>query len=284
MKFRTEIEIPAKQHLDITHNSSIVMLGSCFTDNVGEMLEKDGFKVIHNPMGPLYNPASLARAISLALSAERELTLKEDNNGLWHCLDFATRYTCEDKDNLIAKVNSDLDLLANYIKSCTTLIITLGTAFVFQLQDNTVVGNCHKFPSSDFSRVCLTVGEVSGYISDIVSMITKSVNLIFTVSPIRHTADTLHGNQLSKATLQLGIAPHISHQIHYFPAYEIMLDDLRDYRFYADDLKHPSQMAVEYIYEKFQQYYMTTKTIGRGLVCRKENKRTSHRKILTEIK
>lgn len=280
MKFRTEIEIPAKQPININHDSNIVMLGSCFTDNVGEMLERDGFKVTHNPMGPLYNPASLSRTISLALNTERAITLKQDSVGLWHCLDFATQYTARDKDELLKIVNSDLDNLADKIRTCSTLIITLGTAFIFSLKDSTVVGNCHKFPPSEFSRIRLTVDEVAKYLNEINAAIPEGINLIFTVSPIRHTADTLHGNQLSKATLQLGIAALPDSRILYFPAYEIMLDDLRDYRFYADDLKHPSSMAIEYIYEKFQQYYMTTKTIGQALLNRKESKRSSHRQIL----
>ncbi len=283
MKFRTEIEIPAKHPLDINHDSSIVMLGSCFTDNIGEMLERDGFHVNHNPMGPLYNSASIAQAVSLALSTERVLNLKEDNSGNWHCLDFASRYTARHKSELLNKVNADLDLLAQNIRTCSTLIITLGTAYVFKLEDKTIVGNCHKFPSSDFSRVRLSVDEVASHLAKILSMIPENTDAIFTVSPIRHTADTLHGNQISKATLQLGIASLPENRYLYFPAYEIMIDDLRDYRFYTDDLKHPSTMAIEYIYDTFQKYYMSAKTINQALISRKESKRTSHRQILNQI-
>lgn len=281
MKFRTEIEIPAKQPINIEHDSGIVMLGSCFTDNIGEMLEKDGFDVVHNPMGTLYNPASLAQALSLAMnSGSRHLTIKQDTLGIWHCLDFATKYTHIDKDILIKKVNADLDLMANKIKTCATVIITLGTAYVFKLANDIIVGNCHKFPASEFTRVKLSVAEIEQYLHKIISLIPTDKNIIFTVSPIRHTADTLHGNQISKATLQLSIDGLLDHpRILYFPSYEIMLDDLRDYRFYADDLKHPSTMAVEYIYEIFCKYYMTDKTINKAMTCRKESKRAAHRPI-----
>ena len=281
MKFRTEIEIPKERPINIEHGAGIVMLGSCFTDNIGELLEKDGFDVTHNPMGTLYNPASLAHAISLAMNAgERRLTLKQDTHGMWHCLDFATKYTSPDKDALLVKVNADLDFLVDKIRACTTLIITLGTAYVFKVTDGAIVGNCHKFPASDFTRARLSVAEVEQYLHKIVSLIPSDKSIIFTVSPIRHTADTLHGNQLSKATLQLSIDGVLRHpQILYFPSYEIMLDDLRDYRYYADDLKHPSSMAVEYIYEIFGHYYMTNKTIDKAMTCRKESKRAAHRPI-----
>lgn len=287
MKFRTEIEIPAHQPINIEHGSGIVMLGSCFTDNIGEQLEKDGFDVTHNPMGTLYNPASISQAISLAMNTDkRELKIRQDAAGLWHCLDFATKYTDSDKNALMTKVNADLDSMAEKIRACHTLIITLGTAYVFKITDDTfgndmIVGNCHKFPASDFKRVLLSVNEVEAYLSELISLIPMDKNIIFTVSPIRHTADTLHGNQLSKATLQLGIDNLRTHRdIIYFPSYEILLDDLRDYRFYADDLKHPSSMAVEYIYEKFKSYYMTGKTIEKALACRKESKRMAHNPIL----
>lgn len=280
-RFRTEIDIKSSS-FDLPHNQPIVMLGSCFTDNVGALLDRDGFDVTHNPLGPLYNPASLLRAIELALGIG-ELTLMQDSDGAWHCLDFASRYSDHDREHLIEKTTADLQALSTALRQASTLILTLGTSFVFSLTDGAIVGNCHKFPAQTFTRRRLSTEENVQYLRRILSLLPANIELvIFTVSPIRHVGDGLHANQISKAALLLAIDEIIAGNniASYFPAYELVLDDLRDYRFYAADMKHPSEVAVDYIYDKFAQAYFTPATSAAAITARKQSLRTAHRSIL----
>lgn len=280
-RFRTEIDIkPAS--FDLPHSQPIVMLGSCFTDNVGALLCRDGFDVTHNPLGPLYNPASLLRAIELALGIG-DLTLRQDDNSAWHCLDFASRYSDHDRQRLIEKTTADLQALGSALRKAPTLILTLGTSYVFSLKDGVIVGNCHKFPAQVFTRRRLSTEENIHCLRRILSTLPANIErVIFTVSPIRHAGDGLHANQLSKAALLLAIDEVIAGTDYadYFPAYELVLDDLRDYRFFAADMKHPSDVAVEYIYDKFAQAYFTPATAAAAIAARKRSLRAAHRPIL----
>lgn len=287
MKFRTEIEPMPMRQPPIGADDGIVMLGSCFTDEVGSRLAFDGFRVSHNPLGPLYNPASILTCLRRA--AEREpytaADLTPGPDGQWHCLDFATRYTAPAPDELLRKLNADIESLASEMAAARAVIITLGTAFVFTLADTArVVGNCHKLPASAFRRERLSVRACSAAITAMLDAIPATAeNIVLTVSPVRHTADTLHGNQLSKSTLLLAVDEAMRHgdpRLTYFPAYEILNDDLRDYRFYAPDLKHPSTMAVDYVYEHFSARYFTPATRATALERRRQSKREAHRPIL----
>ena len=235
MKFRTEIE-PVKTRHSIGIDQPLLMLGSCFTDNVGQRLAIDGFDVLHNPLGPLYNPMSLARCIRRAFAGQyyTEADLVPGPRG-WHCLDYASRYSGEDATELLRRLNRDfgtvVDRLAN--PRLHTLIVTFGSSYVFERQ-GTVVGNCHKFPATEFRRRRLSVKEIVDTWATIIGSLPDNIDIIFTVSPIRHLADGLHGNEVSKATLLLALEelyPHYPLRAGYFPSYEIMLDDLRDYRF-----------------------------------------------------
>lgn len=283
MIFRTEL-ITTKDRLhQISHDDKIVMLGSCFTDNVGEILEKDGFDVLHNPMGPLYNPVSMFNALKLALCPTHPLTIREDSEGVWHCLDFASRYSSKDLSCLKESLFLDLKRLGDCIRNSTSIILTFGTSYVYEMHESgIIVGNCHKFPSQVFKRRRLEVAEVQDCMKNIIKLLPENVkNIIFTVSPIRHIGDGLHNNQLSKSTLLLAIDATLNDErLVYFPAYEIMMDDLRDYRFYASDMKHPSEVAVDYIYEKFSETFFSKATIDRAILMRKEYLRSSHRPIL----
>lgn len=280
MKFRTEIEIPRNKVLDINHSSKLLMLGSCFTDNIGEQLNIDGFDVVHNPVGPLYNPLSILRALNLAISPDIYSPTYASLEDTWHCLDFASRFSAPSLSTLQQMVESELDSLRSRLSESDTVFITLGTSFVFTM-NGSVVGNCHKFPATKFLRRKLSVDECIDAISMIVNALDNK-RVIFTISPIRHVADTLHGNQVSKATLLTSLHSVMeSHtDIHYFPSYEIMLDDLRDYRFYATDLKHPSETAINYIYEVFGEYYFNNQTIEKARACRKQSKRNAHIPII----
>ncbi|MCM1451911.1 MAG: GSCFA domain-containing protein [Clostridium sp.] len=278
MQFRTEISVPARPGL-VAHDSPIVMLGSCFTDNVGDLLDRDGFRVTHNPMGTLYNPVSILQAVRRALGDLRpysaaDVTLGPD--GLFHCLDFSTRYISSDPDSLVDLLNSDITALGEKLRQAQTVIITLGTSYVYY-KDGLSVGNCHKFPTQSFVRKRIEPEEAAYCIERMAGLLPWA-NIIFTISPIRHTADGLHGNQLGKAALLLGL-DRAQARFEYFPSYEIMLDDLRDYRFYAADMKHPSDVAVEYIYEKFLQAYVSGPDQQKAADCRRLRKAAMHRPI-----
>lgn len=285
MRFRTEIE-SKRGGFEISHDDRIVMLGSCFTDNVGSRLMRDGFVVTANPFGPLYNPFSLARTLEDALAGRRytEDDLTVDSAGVYHCLDFASKYQGKDASALLQTLNDGIDGLKKAVDEASVLIITFGSSFVYSI-DGTIdgtVGNCHKFPSSMFTRMPLSVDAISARwtaLLDNVAGLGKKI--ILTVSPIRHLADGLHGNELSKARLLLA-CECLGRQADYFPSYEIMMDDLRDYRFYGSDMKHPSDVACDYIYDKFSQTYFSTKTVEEARRHREAALRSAHRQIFTQ--
>lgn len=280
MQFRTEIIVP-RPPFSISHDDSILMLGSCFSDNIGALMERDGFHISHNPMGPLYNPLSIARTLSRSLdqNAYSEADLIRGPRG-YHCLDFASRYSGEDLTLLLDNLNRDFLSLSLVERS--VMVFTFGSAFIFEHKEHGLVGNCHKLPSDVFNRRCLTVDEIVDTWIPVVDALPAG-KVVFTVSPIRHLADGLHGNQLSKATLLLAIDEIVRRcpKAVYFPAYEILIDDLRDYRFYASDMKHPSEVAEEYIYEHFSKAYFNKTTLSRALDERKKTLASCHRTILS---
>ena len=266
MKFRTETELPRSTHRIAHGDGGVMLLGSCFSDNIGQRLCDDGFDVCHNPMGSLYNPASLHAFISRLLSITEsdgsvsesaeaynasDLTLAGD--GQWHALDFPLRYSGDDPDALLCRINTECCEAARNFARAQTIIITFGTAWCFEIISNgKVAGNCHKLPASEFVRRRMNPADITAMWQPLVHRLRDmGKHVMATVSPIRHLADGLHGNQLSKATLLLAV--DALEGVEYFPAYEAVVDDLRDYRFYADDLKHPSAMAVEYIYNIFSR-------------------------------
>lgn len=258
MRFRTEIE-PLRSRL-IDADEHIVLLGSCFADNMGEQLKARGLDVVHNPLGPLFNPASVAAALRRA--ADGTIFTKSDlvqRDGAWHALAWASRYQCDDADRLLEAVNRDFSVLTDAVRNADTIFITFGTSYIYRLlETGETVGNCHKLPAAEFSRERMSVDDITAIWRPLAARMQASgKRLIFTVSPVRHVADGLHANNLSKATLLLAVE---SLSAEYFPAYEIVCDDLRDYRFYASDLKHPSESAVDYIYEKFADTYFSAAT------------------------
>lgn len=284
MNFRTEIDLPAPRHI-IGRHTPVLMLGSCFSDSIGGRLEIDGFDVLHNPLGPLYNPLSISSSLRRAIAGELYTGSDfVDGERGRHCLHYASRYNAPDDDTLAKMVNTDFRTVTDMLhrEDFGMLIVTFGTAWVFE-RNGQVAGNCHKFPAGDFVRRRLDVEEIVNDWRNIILSLPESVSIIFTVSPIRHLADGLHGNQLSKATLLLaidrlcGIFPG---QAVYFPAYEIVTDDLRDYRFYAADMKHPSEVAADYIYSKFCHTYISESVLKESAAFRARYKASQHRQIL----
>lgn len=286
MLFTTQVELP-QGTLDISHRSRLMLIGSCFADNIGTLLLDNKFNVDVNPFGVQYNPLSIATVLSRICDGtpfnEGSPELFE-YNGKWHSIQHHSNFSRDSKEQLIDAVNSRLKEAHKRIEACDIVIITLGTAYAYtRNSDNSVVGNCHKLPGNCFTRRLLGVDEIADAMTGVMQRIIEAnpkTRFLFTVSPIRHLRDGAHDNQKSKATLLLAIdrlTDIFPDNCCYFPSYEIMMDELRDYRYYADDMLHPSAKAVEYIWECFGKCYFSKETevlnskageIARGLAHR----------------
>lgn len=237
-----------------------MLLGSCFAAALGERLS--GNTVCINPFGTLFNPVSIHNSLVRLNQArpfvEEDCVQMGAGSSLWCSFSHYTRFARPTKEEFLENANSSLAGASEFFKTCTHLIITFGTAWCFRHKESDViVSNCLKRPASEFERFCLTVAEITGLYKDLDNLVPPGCKVIFTVSPIRHYADGAHGNQLSKSTLLLATEEIIragsglSGGRAYFPAYEIMLDELRDYRWYASDGVHPSEAAKEIVFDRF---------------------------------
>ena len=253
MKLYTSVDI-APSEKKIGYQDKILLLGSCFADNVGEKFAEHYFQTTINPFGTLYNPASIANSLLPIASDHLPIVC---HNGLWHSMMHHGGFSHSDKNELLRRCEESCSLMHGALQEASTIIVTFGTAWVYE-KDGMVVANCHKLPAKDFVRRRLTVEEIVQTWQPIIEPMSDK-HWIFTVSPIRHIKDGLHENQISKAILLQAIDCLASNSsaVSYFPSYEIMLDELRDYRFYAEDMVHPSQVAVDYIWECFVNAYMT---------------------------
>ena len=252
----------------ISYSDKIMMLGSCFSENIGVQLKNFGFDVCINPFGVLYNPVSILNSVERML--DRKLFSIEDcvqigaGDTRYCSFSHHTSFAREDAEAFIAEANAALEKAAEHFRKCSKVIITLGTSWCFRhLERDFIVSNCLKRPAAEFRRERLRVQETAGALQRIIDLCAERAaedpgfapkEFIFTVSPIRHFKDGAHGNQISKSTLLLGIEEVVANAKNaadYFPAYEIVMDELRDYRFYAEDMCHPSAQTVDYIRERF---------------------------------
>lgn len=258
MEFRTPINI--NSGFKLSYADKILMLGSCFTENIGHKLSAAKIDAVINPTGILFNPESIAESIDKAIEG---LPVSEndvfEHNGLWSNLMFHGRFSSPDKQDALKKMNDGIELAHKQLMGATVLILTFGTAFVYRNKaDGRVVANCHKLPASHFERQILNVQDITNRYSELferLSVINPKLQIVLTISPVRHLRDGAHANQLSKSTLLLATEQLVQHygNVHYFPSYEIMMDDLRDYRFYANDMVHPSDVAVDYIWQLLRE-------------------------------
>lgn len=251
----------------MTPERAVTLLGSCFSDNIGARMRRALWDARVNPTGVLFNPASIATALRLCCEPE-EVTGRVESSlvqtdGYWASLLFDSSCAAPTREECVGKCLEAIDSLRKSVAESQAVIVTLGTVWVYELasQPGFIAGNCHKLPQATFQRRRLSPDETEAYIREIVDCCHRlgCDEVIFTVSPVRHLRDDFHENTLSKATLHLAIdavSGRSESVIEYFPAYEILLDDLRDYRWYASDLAHPSEEAVEYIWEKFQAVYL----------------------------
>ncbi len=267
MNFTTQIPI-SKHENNISHKDKIMLLGSCFTENIGNKLSINGFETMINPFGILYNPFSICNSLDRIINLK--FLLSEDLvqvNEFWYSYEHHGIFRNENSDNLLQTINLGISEANSFLKQTNWLIITLGTAWIFFLKENNkILGNCHKLNSQLIDRRLLTINEITENIDLTINNIRKinpDIKIILTVSPIRHWKQGFRENLISKSTLHLA-TDQICKSINncsYFPAYEIVMDELRDYRFYQADMLHPSEVAVDYIWEKFSNHLFSDNTI-----------------------
>ena len=252
MKFRTEIEI-APLAEGMAHGAKIFALGSCFAENISERLAKAKFSVESNPFGVLFNPASIANAIE-RLDSARSFAVCDITAGKECYFSFDAHSSLDGKTHTeaFANLNRAVAKGAKALAESEWVILTFGTAWIYE-HEGKVVANCHKQPVSQFQRRRMSVEEIVARYDALFEGVLRDKMVILTVSPVRHIGDGLQENSVSKATLRLAIEELVNkyENVCYFPSYEILIDDLRDYRYYADDLAHPSKMAVDYVWERF---------------------------------
>jgi hypothetical protein len=267
MEWNTPVSI-SKPSFMFSYHDKILFLGSCFAEEIGQKLSEDKFTVDINPFGTLYNPASVA------LSVRRLLTLKPfvsadlfEHEGVHHSFVHHSRFSALSEKEMLEKINRQLQHAADNLAKTSRLVVTFGTAYAYHLKNSRqVVSNCHKLPEKLFERQMIPASDVVNEWNNLLLMLWQQnpdLRLLFTVSPIRHWKDGAHLNQISKATLLLAIhelQTRHPERIAYFPAYEIMMDELRDYRFYADDMLHPSPLAVEYIRKRFCRSFLSAES------------------------
>ena len=261
MKFRTEIEIaPLTEGLE--HSAKIFALGSCFAESISERLVRAKFSVTSNPFGILFNPFSIANALD-RLAETRTFAVCDIREGREGFFSFDAHSSLDGKTHteIFANLNQAVAQGAKALREADLVLLTFGTAWVYE-HNGKVVANCHKQPAKEFERRRLSVEEIVARYEQLFEGVLHDKRVIITVSPVRHLGDTLQENSVSKAILRLAAEELVAKydNAHYFPSYEILIDDLRDYRYYGDDMVHPSSMAVEYVWQHFCQYAFTKRT------------------------
>jgi len=283
MKFRTTFQIPASD-FKINHQHKIITIGSCFSDEIGNRLVDLKFEGLINPFGIIFNSYSIQNLIERSL-IKKYFTIDDvhQNGEQFFCFDVHSSFNALSSDDVLTKLNTTLDQVHNCLKTCDVVILTLGTSWVYEWQENEdIVANCHKIEAKQFKKKLLTTEENFKSMDLIAFEITKlnpQIKIITTVSPVRHIKDGMVENNVSKARLldalyQLDLKYH---QVDYFPSYELILDDLRDYRFYKEDLIHPTNQAVDYIWEKFTETYFESATLTTIQKINKIIKALNHR-------
>lgn len=265
--FRTEVLIYPSD-IRISHQSKILMLGSCFTENIGIRLQNLKFNIDINPLGILYNPLSIQKSIEILLAEQKYKKSDLDfGGGKWFSYDHHSEFSDPLAEKCLEKINFRLDQSSKLLHQVNVIFITFGTAWSYLLiGTDRIVSNCHKQPAAKFDCFRLTTNQISDAYYELIRklhMINPQVKIIFSVSPVRHWKDGPVDNSLSKSTLIVAIHRIIKEFpcCSYFPSYEMAIDDLRDYRFYADDMLHPNNQMIEYIWNKFGQAYFNSDTL-----------------------
>ena len=300
MNFTTKIPISKSAH-PIDYHSKIASLGSCFAVNMAGKLDYFKFENTCNPFGIIFNPVSIEK---LVYRITQQLFYTENDiffhNESWHCYEAHSELSHSNKAAFLNSINGIIEKANGQISDASHVIITLGTSWVYRnIETNEIVANCHKVPQKQFKKELLSVEIIEQSIQNSIALIhnvNPNANFIFTVSPVRHIKDGFVENQVSKAHLIAALQTAICHlpSATYFPSYEIMMDELRDYRFYAEDMVHPSRVAIDYIWERFKETSISetafsimdeVETIQKGLAHRPFNANSeSHQHFLSKLK
>ena len=300
MNLQTKIPLSKQSNNLIDYNSKLLLIGSCFVENMGNKLDYFKFQNTSNPFGILFHPKAIEAFITNAINekeySESDIFFQDER---WHCFDAHSKLSNPSKDALLDELNKQTCSTTQQIKDSTHVVITLGTSWMYRfIETDTIVANCHKVPQKQFLKELLLVDEVINSLQAIIVLLKQvnpKVSIIFTVSPIRHIKDGFVENNLSKAHLISGIHQVINKRenTYYFPSYEIMMDELRDYRFYTKDMIHPSETAINYIWEKFQQVWISQKAsstmseveiIQKGLLHKPfNNESEQHQKFIESL-
>lgn len=285
MNLRTTINVDPSD-IKITSRDKVMFIGSCFATYMGDKMQLCKMPVMINPAGTVFNPVSVSNTLKNLISGI--IVTSDDlyyHEGTWISLSHYTDFSSDDQGSLIEKVN-DCNLKAGaFLKESGFLFITFGTARTYRFRKTgAVVSNCHKLPSSMFDSELLAVNDIVNQWESLLDRLAEfnpDLKVIFTISPVRHWKDGAHGNQVSKSVLLLAVEELLKHHSGpaYFPAYELLIDDLRDYRFYSDDMLHPSATAIEYIWEKFSGAFFDAETVNLQNEILKINRAFNHRLI-----
>jgi hypothetical protein len=282
MELRTTFNISPSPN-KITYTDPVMFIGSCFSASVGKMCESGHLPVMINPAGTVYNPVSVYNTLNTIIEG-RKYTADDlyDYKGTWISFNHYTDFSSASAEETLRKINERITESHNFLSSAHYLFITFGTARIYRWKKNgNIVSNCHKIPADEFTREILTVEAIKELWNrelDILHSKYPKLRVIFTISPVRHWKDGAHGNQVSKSVLFLAVEELLMHPsvISYFPAYEIVMDDLRDYRFYDEDMLHPSSAAINYIWEEFSKCWLDEKTISLWREISRLSMATSH--------
>lgn len=264
--FRTAIK-PQKQQNQIDYQSKILLLGSCFTEHISQKLAYFKFDTLTNPFGIIFNSSALNTAVNhCVLNKVYSQADLNQYNDLWFSFNHHSKFSSPDLETTLTRINSEISKAHQFIKEATHIVITLGTAWVYTNNDShKIVANCHKIPPQKFTKSLQSISDIindlDGIYSDIKSL-NPTVKFLFTVSPIRHLQNGFAENMLSKAHLISAVQEYIKNKrdSYYIPAYEIMMDDLRDYRFYEADMIHPNSTAINYIWDFFKDSWVSDKS------------------------
>lgn len=282
--FRTILH-PKTSSFQINHQSNVLCVGSCFAEHIFDRLSYFKFDTFLNPFGIIFNPVSIAKSLSILLEEDHFFTENDlfQHLGGWHSFQHHGSFSNPSEAMVLEKINDQLTKVRQFLKNAEYLILTFGTSNVFVSEKTgEVVANCHKVPQKYFIRKELSTDEIILTLDEIIRKYTEAfplLKIITTVSPVRHIRDGLVENQVSKAKLLVALdqLATLHPQMQYFPSYEIMMDDLRDYRFYKKDLIHPNEMAVDYIWEFFSKTFFSTNTIELNAKLDKINMAKAHR-------
>ncbi len=281
MNLQTIVNAEPLEH-KISYRHKILFTGSCFASEIGTLMKKMRYRAEVNPFGLMYNPASVA--LTLQRLENGTLFTEEDlfcQDGIFKSIFLSSEYAAHSAGEFLRTNNERLSVASSHFRESGWIIVTFGTSWIFTVKDSgNVAANCHKLPSSDFFRSRLTIDQIFDIISPFLER-SKDKKWLFTVSPVRHWKDGAHQNQLSKATLLLAVERLVEKHPNafYFPAYEIMMDQLRDYRFYAEDMIHPSGSAIGYIWERFRELCLEPSEEPLMKIVNKLNSMEDHRPL-----